>query len=299
MTFRFGQILRLALKHLGTVLLGVALCFMALLGLPDAAYQRAGPFATEPVLQRLRAELSLDRTPPVRFVHYWQRLLNGQLRSFYTQEPLREVLPVKIRHSLGVVVVGVAGLVVFTAAWFAAFRLFPRFRRPLGWLVGVSASVPVFLTATLFLYVCAVLKVPALVGAGLSLAVFPSLLLATNLEQRWTALTRAGYHLLAIHYRISAAKMAVRTAREFAPAVVLVGNALAFYLVAGLCIVELIFGVPGLGRWMLESLLRVDLPVIFLTGVVVTVSASLVLMAANAIALWADPRHAPRLAPAP
>jgi ABC-type dipeptide/oligopeptide/nickel transport system permease component len=277
------------------MLLGIAICFLAIVGLPDAAYQRAGPYANEATLERLRSELALDRSPPARFAIYWRRLWTGELRSMYTQEPLRDVFPEKLTHTMKVLAAGVAALAALTAGWMLAYRAFPRLRHVIGIAIGATASVPVFLSATLLMYAATVVGAPGWLAAGVSLALFPSILVATNLEQRWAAATHAKYRVVERHYRISRFASFRRLIREFAPASVLIGNAIAFYLVAGVSIVELVFGIPGLGRWMLDALLRVDLPVIFLTGVAASASASLVLFVANLISLWADPRHEPRL----
>ncbi len=281
--------------QLACLLLGVTLCFVAIVGLPDAAYQRAGPYANEAALQQLRAELALDRSPPARFSIYWRRLWSGDLRSIYTQEPLLDVFPEKLAHTAKVLAAGVGALVVLSAAWVLAYRAFPGLRHFISIAVGATASVPVFLSATLLMYVATLTGTPNWIAAGLALALFPSILLATNIEQRCAAVAHANYRTLEHHYRISRLASLRRLVREFAPTAILIGNAIAFYLVAGVAIVELVFGIPGLGRWMLDSLLRVDLPVIFLTGVAASVSASLVLFAANLVALWADPRHEPRL----
>lgn len=293
---RVQQFTLLVIRQLATLCLGVVLLYLAMLGLPDAAYQRAGPFGTEATLRALRSQLALDRNPYERFILYWKHLASGELRSIYTQEPLRGILPAKLEQTGYVLAASLIALTFFTAGWLVLFRFFHR-AKALGFLVGVAASVPVFLTATLLMYVGTMVGISNSVGAGISLALFPSILVATNLDHRWNCLRQAKYHVLALHYRVPWRALFGRGVREFAPSVVLIGNAVAFYLVAGISIVELILGIPGLGSWMLESLLRVDIPVIFLTGVVVSVSASTVLLAANLVALWSDPRYTPRLAP--
>ena len=264
------RLLMIVGKHALAFLLGVALIFALTLGLPDAAYSVAGAYSTQETIQNLRAELDLDGPAIGRFASYWRQFFSGSLRGFYTREPLLEVLPAKLVTSAGLFVSALGALAVLTALWLATFVLLRKAPLTQNLLVSGAASVPLFISTTVVLYLCTALKLPLWLGGALALGVFPSLLLSTNIWQRWEQTKHEDFHVFAVHYRLGRWVMFRRKLREFMPSLSILFNAMAFYVATGLAIVEWMLGIPGLGRWTLESILRLDIPVVFLCGVVST-----------------------------
>jgi ABC-type dipeptide/oligopeptide/nickel transport system permease component len=55
--------------------------------------------------------------------------------------------------------------------------------------------------------------------------------------------------------------------RVSSSAVQILLNSMAFFVLIGIPVAELMLGLPGAGRWMLESILRIDIPVIYLCAI--------------------------------
>ena len=82
-----------------------------------------------------------------------------------------------------------------------------------------------------------------------------------------------------------------RMVHELAPSFVILSNSLIFFLIAGLAVVEKIFGIPGIGHWFLQSALRLDLPVLFVVSVLLSLGV-VVLDMLNKTVVWIlDPRQ--------
>lgn len=284
-------LLHSAITHTCALLLGVVVVFALTLGLPDPAYRLAGAFADEGSLQALRDEFHLDASPPVRFALYWRGLFSGKITSLYSREPLLEVLPKKLLVTFNLFVGSLACLAVMTAMWFWLLLKFGKMQNVVNLLVGSAASLPLFISGTFLLYGCTMLGIPGWIGASLALAIFPSLLLSTNLVQRWESARSAPYRVLEVHYGVSGSAWLQRRLREFAPAATILFNAMTFYLVAGFAVAEQIFGIPGLGRWLLESIIRLDIPVMFLVGVLLAVLTAGLSFINELFSSWADPRN--------
>jgi len=78
---------------------------------------------------------------------------------------------------------------------------------------------------------------------------------------------------------------------ELAPSFIILSNSLIFFLIAGLAVVEEIFGIPGIGHWFLQSALRLDLPVLFAVSVLLSLGV-VALDMFNKIVVWVlDPRQ--------
>lgn len=266
----------MTVTHFFAFVVGLSLIFALTLGLPDAAYQVSGPYANAVALAQLHKEFGLEGSSLSRFASAWTRLFHGDLRSMYTQEPLVPVLREKIATSLPIVVAASLITIVFGAGLAWLMSLSHGIRRVLSALVGVSATVPVFITATLLLLLSGKLSLPLAVLAAISLSLFPSFLIATNLAERWQEVRRAPYNVLAWHYGLPGHMQALRTLKASQGTAVILFNAVIYFLATGIVVVEPLFGLPGLGRWLLTSALRLDMPVLFLIGI--TLSGAIALL---------------------
>ncbi|HEB79851.1 MAG TPA: hypothetical protein ENI79_05185 [Rhodospirillales bacterium] len=277
-TARFW-VIGILLKYILAFLVGTVLIYWLSIGLPDVAFVKAGAYASADTVQALKVELHLDRPPVEQFFGYWDALLSGEMRSFYTREPLIGVLPDKLAVSGVLLLATFNALAVLTGGWLLVFRLFRKTPFVRNLLISWVASVPLFVSAILLLFITTMLGIPPVIGAAVSLALFPSLLLSANIFQRWSVLRKKPYSLLAQHYRLPAGAMLARRMREFLPSLSILFNSLAFFITTGIAIVEWLFGLPGFGRWTMESILRLDTPVIFLAGVIATAAVSSLLFA--------------------
>jgi ABC-type dipeptide/oligopeptide/nickel transport system permease component len=276
--------------HFVAFLIGVALIFALTLGLPDAAYTVAGPYATEVALERIHDDFGLNSNPAARLVTTVRMIVTGDLSSMYTREPLIPVLVDKASVSLAVV--GLATLFTLLAAALLSALLVRsrRLRHLINAGITISAALPVFITATVLLALTAVIPLPLIVAASISLCIFPSLIIATNASERWQELRRAPHTALAIHYRLPFRYRVARAVRSSPGTGALFFNAIVFFCSTGIVVVEPLFGVTGVGRWLVASSLRLDMPAVFLTGIfLAAVVAVLSFVRALLITLYPTP----------
>ncbi len=273
-------------KYFFAFLLSVAIIFTLTLGLPDVVFALAGTYASAESIQGLRAQLNLVGSPIHQFIGYWDAFLSGSMRSFYTREALIEVLPRKLAVSTLLLGASIAAMIIMTGLWLAIFRLFRRAPVLRLLLISSAASIPLFVSAILLLYASTALGFSPWIGGAVALALFPSVLLSTNIRQHWITLRRKSFMILAVHYRVGPVAMLRRRLLEFLPSLTIAINATAFFVATGIAVTEWMFGIPGFGRWTLESILRLDIPIVFLAGVVASAFVSLLLMCEEMLRWW-------------
>lgn len=251
---------------------------------------------------KIRETFGLDRPIAEQYVRYAWSLLGGDLGFSYAQR--RPVLDVVLERAGATALLTGTALLVSTAAGVLLGALAAR--RPFSWLdhaIGggslVGFSVPVFWLGQIFILVFAVLLgwLPAQgmvslradpEGVGRMLDVAAHLILpATALGLRQVAMTarlvRASLlEVLSRDFIRSARAKGAGRARvlwghalpnALLPVVTFVGYNLGF-LLAGSALVETVFGWPGLGRLLYDSVFTRDYPV--LLGIFLTVSLTVV-----------------------
>ncbi len=251
---------------------------------------------------KIRETFGLDRPIAEQYVRYVGSLLGGDLGFSYAQR--RPVLDVVLERAGATALLTGTALLVSTAAGVLLGALAAR--RPFSWLdhaIGggslVGFSVPVFWLGQIFILVFAVLLgwLPAQgmvslradpEGVGRMLDVAAHLILpATALGLRQVAMTarlvRASLlEVLSRDFIRSARAKGAGRARvlwghalpnALLPVVTFVGYNLGF-LLAGSALVETVFGWPGLGRLLYDSVFTRDYPV--LLGIFLTVSLTVV-----------------------
>lgn len=240
--------------------------FMELL--PDASIAMSGGKVGNENLQELRKELGLDQPSYKRLGLFWDQLINGELRSYYSKEPLHSVLAAKLAVSGKLLVMALVSLALLTAGWMVVLSKIKTSKWAVSLLVGITSSVPLFISLPLILIVCGRTNIPPIIGGGLSLAIYPAMLLATNL------INISGRRKAPPSYSILARQCGLRGWAKWAmelrvssSAVQILLNSIAFFILMGIPVAELMLGIPGAGRWMLESILRIDTPVIYLCAV--------------------------------
>jgi ABC-type dipeptide/oligopeptide/nickel transport system permease component len=68
-------------------------------------------------------------------------------------------------------------------------------------------------------------------------------------------------------------------------------NSIAFFILLGIPVAELMLGLPGAGRWMLESILRIDLPVVYLCATLSALLCAALFFVDEIYAVWAGAKE--------
>ncbi|MFH1034362.1 MAG: hypothetical protein V1806_07635 [Pseudomonadota bacterium] len=260
-------------KHILGFILAIMLIFLLTLGLPDATYQVAGAFANATVLDHIRKEYGLDGDALTRLESFGRGLARGELRSLYTQELVIPILIEKIPQSMAVVASASVLSVLIGSGLAVLMAVSKRFRVIVSSFVGMAATVPVFVTSTLLLFMSSRIAAPLWLYAGISLAVFPGILLSTSIFGVWREARSASHSILSWHYGLRGFAQVPRFIRAAPGTMAVFINAMIFFVATGLIVVEPLFGISGIGRWLLVSALRLDMPVILFIGTVLSAVA--------------------------
>jgi len=262
------------------ILIGVAtVTFLLLHVLPgDPVLSMVGERYDDATLERLREEMNLNDPLAVRYVKYLGSLARLDLgESYITGEPvwdsIRERFPYTLRLAVAAmlisIVIGVGSGVM--AAW--------KWRTPVdvltmgGTVVGVS--MPVFWLGVLLIYVFAMKLgwLPASgFGAGkLQYLVLPAFTLAMASAAYVARITRSSvldevgemYVKAARARGVSEPRLLFNHSLRNAllPIITVIGADFGSFL-SGAVLTESIFAWPGLGRFVLDAILKRDLPAI-------------------------------------
>ncbi|MBF0501839.1 MAG: ABC transporter permease [Candidatus Riflebacteria bacterium] len=291
------------------VILGIlAISFVVLYLIPgNPAETLAGPRASPESIARIAREMGLDQPLHLRFINYIVKILHRDLgRSAINDRPvytsIREKFPYTLKLSILAMFISIiSGLI---AGIIGALRR-GSFIDRLCTVFSVSGiSVPIFLTGLILLYVFAVklrwfpisadhcpnpwlgLLLPAITlgirsGAFLARIIRSSLIEVLNQDYIRTARAKglSSWRILTHHALLNA----------LIPIITVIGLDISSFL-NGSVIVETIFGIPGLGRFTMESILKRDYPVI--QGVVLF--SALVFVTINLLVdllyAWINPR---------
>ena len=264
----------------------------------DPAAIIAGDQATPADVERIRAGLGLDRPFLVRFGGWLWDVLRGDLgQSIFTNLPVTHMIAQRLEPTLSLMLltlllsVSVAVPLGVLAAW-AHGSLLDR-------AVMVAAvfgfSVPVFVVGYLLAYVFALelewfpvqgytplsqgvgpwlrnLVLPAVALGGVYVALIARITRATMLEvlsQDYVRTAKAkGLGSGAVLFLHALKNAAV-------PIITVIGLGVAL-LIGGAVVTESVFAIPGLGRLVVDAILRRDYPVI--QGVVLLFSFTYVLV---------------------
>lgn len=309
------------LAQVPPLVLGIVLVIFAVTRLApgDPIQALVGDFPAPPeYVAKVRAELGLDRPLPEQLVRYVAALARGDLGfSFVYRKP---VLALIVDRAAATALLTLTALTLASAAGVALGVLAAR--RPYSWIDAaisggtiVGFSVPVFWLGQLLILLFAVtlgwLPAQGMVSvrespegwARVRDVAWHLALPAAALGLRFLAMTarvaRASMlEVLARDYvrsarakGVSEARLLVRHALPNAvlPIVTLIGYNLGFVL-AGSALVETVFGWPGMGRLLYDSVFARDSPV--LLGIMITVSVTVVVanLVADLLYVYLDPR---------
>jgi peptide/nickel transport system permease protein len=270
-----GRSLALAgLRTLSLVFFVLVLVFALFSILPaDPVRSLLGPHTTEAAVGALRQEFGLDQPLHVRFVAYLKGVVTMDFgRSFVTRRPVAPDVAVAFRNTL----VYVSGALLL-ACLYSVLSSFVVTLRPPGSLRvvealnGIFTSVPSLVVAVGIGVALLLTGLPPFVpveyhrtvAASVALAIYPACTLSQILIHQMARL-RHSTHVRAIRsFGYSELRLFCRTLLPGAlpPWLAQLSN-VAASLVAGSIVVEVVFSLPGLGRLVLQSVLRSDLPMI-------------------------------------
>jgi len=268
-----------------TLLIVAATVFFLIRLIPgDPASLMLGDMATPETLAALRADLGLDKPLPVQFVLWLGQILTGDFgRSITTGQP---VLPqILDRFAISGTIVGIAVLLATLAA--VPAEMIAAWRQDSALDIGLIAvatlllSIPTFWLGLLLLLFFGLhlgwLPVIGYVGltedfqAGLLYLALPVLTLF--LHETGVIIRMARASMLEVqrldyitHARAKGLSEPVVLWRHafknaFAPTWTLIGLIMG-NLLGGIAVVETVFTIPGLGRFMVDGIFARDYPVI-------------------------------------
>jgi peptide/nickel transport system permease protein len=287
------------LRRLLVVLFAVTLfTFLLVNVLPgDVAYDIAGQDASEAEVQQIREDLGLNRPVLVRYVDWLGGVLTGEWgKSFRTGEPVLEAITSRFPVSLELMLVAqfFALCLALPLGVLSAYRSGTRADRTIATIGFASVSMPPFMMAILLILLCALYLgiLPATgyeplsegLWANLRTMILPALSFALAewtilmrtlraemigvLQEDYIALARAkglpDLRILLVHaLRPSSFSMITLLGLQ-------VGN-----LIGGSIIIESIFGIPGVGRLLINAIYARDF--IIIQGCVTFIAVAFVL----------------------
>lgn len=254
----------------------------------------------------LAASLGLDRPVLVQYGLYIAGVLHGDLGlSYYSGQPAMQLIleRVPVTAELVVLAIGIATVFGLPFGVFAALWPDSLLDRVLRGISVLGSSIPTFFLGILLIFAFSVaLNVLPASGAGsIDHYIMPAFTLAFFRIALFTRLTRSSLlETLSLNY--------VRTARAkgLSESVVVVKHALRTamlplvtvfglqfgQLFAGAVITETIFALPGMNRLALESLYRLDYPVVLSYVIVVAVMFAAINLVVDLLYGVIDPRVA-------
>ena len=301
--------LRYALTRIGQaalILLGVAMFTFVLIYLVpvDPAAEMAGRSATPQQIESVRHEAGLDRPLPVQFGVYLLNLTRGNLGQSYVQRSpvasllLRRVPATMLLLSAAIVAELVIGL---AAGIVAAVNRGRALDRAVMLFALVGVSTPRFVMGILMLYLFAVelawfpiggygelrhLVLPALTIGVLGGGWYSRMMRSSMVEALQQDFIRTARAKGARETRIVLVH-ALRNA--FLPILAMIGIDMGQFM-GGSVVVESIYGWPGVGQLMWQSIQEIDIPVIMAITLIAAVAIVLSNLAIDLIAPLVDPR---------
>ncbi|GAB4569164.1 MAG: ABC transporter permease [Anaerolineae bacterium] len=287
-------------------LIGISLIVFILIRLlpGDPARVIAGLLATEEDVQEIRIWMGLDKPLPTQYAMFFSRLVRGDLGiSARTKEPvLREIgarLPATIK--LAVISMLIAGIIGVVGGVLAAYHRNSIFDLLVSVSMLFGVSMPVYWLGLMLIVVFAV-KLHWLPAAGSekwSSYILPSFTLASFSMALVARMTRSSMlEVLGQDYVRTARAKGLREAVVLArhalrnaliPVVTVIGLQFGA-LLGGAVLTETVFGWPGMGQLLVDSIFARDYPMV--QGIVLVFSFMLITVNLIVDILYAyiDPR---------
>jgi len=260
----------------------------------DPVRAALGPNAPVSLVKARRSALGLDDPLPVQFVHYWGRLVSGNLgNSISSDRPVSRIVSERIGNTAELVGTAILLAVLLALIFGMIFgALTHGGRRPrtlVGFTLASSAlnTVPSFLLGILLVYVFAVsfqiLPVAGSKGAvslvlpAVALALGPAAGLARIVRAQTDQVLSEDYMRVARSKRLSWRRLYLRHALpNTMTAALTIGGLLLGVLVAGSVVVEGVFARAGLGSAIVQAITDRDYPLV--QGVLLVLAAAVLLV---------------------
>ena len=263
--------------------------------------------------EALREELGLDDALPVQYSRWLWSMVNGELggRSLTTGETVRTLVGRQFSVTLLLTLYAVA-LSIGISIPVGVLAAVTRNRWPdylIRVVTSVGQAVPSFWAALLiilgllvwFRWSPPIVYVPPWRAPSehLQIMIIPALLLAWEYSAHVTRVTRAAMIEVLSHDYVRTARAkglnertvvwrhSVRNA--MIPSTTVLGLQLGT-LLGGTLILEMIFGLPGLGRGVIQAAVERDYPVVLSLSVLVVLTMMIANLLLDLLSTWLDPR---------
>jgi peptide/nickel transport system permease protein len=297
-------------QMLPTMLLLTVLVFLLVHLLPgDPALALLGNRATEENIADLRLRLGLDRSIFEQFIIYFRNLAFGDLgQSIIARVPVSKLIAARLPVTLLLTAYAaiLAALVAIPLALVAALNRGSKLDIGIRIVFQVGLSMPVFYVGLIFLIVFAA-KLGWFPAGGYGSTLWQNLyylfLPALTLAYSFSAIIMRSLRasiievLNAEYVTFARAKGLPRSLilrrHVLRNAAIVTINLFGYHigtLVSGAVITESVFGLPGAGRLMVDSIYARDYPVVQSLTLVLAVAVSLVFLAVDLIMAALDPK---------
>ena len=306
-------LLRRVLAVIPVMIIVATLAFVLIHLAPgDPASVIAGPYAAPDDVAKLRGQLGLDEPLPMQLMHWYGRLLTGNLGdSIFLRRPVTEAVLERIEPTLLLTIWGtlIAVLLGVPAGIVSARYHNSAVDQSLMGLALLGLSIPNFLLGLLMILVFGVWLgwlpvagyVPldeglwrntrSLLMPSISLGLVQSALIARITRSSMLDVLREQYivsgRAKGLDERTVVYKHALKNA--IIPTLTVIGITFAL-LVGGAVVIETVFNIPGLGRLIISAVLRRDYPVIQGVVLLIAVSYTLINLLVDLAYLAIDPR---------
>lgn len=256
----------------------------------DPAVELGGEFATAADIEVIRTSLGLDKPPVVQYFIFLGKLFRGDLGfSFYSRAPVTELIMKRLPNTilLAVTAVFLATVIGLVVGILAAVKQYSFWDYASTVLVLFGMSVPVFWLGLMLMIVFSLYLrwFPAIGAGSWRHLVLPAVSLTAHIMARTARMTRSS--MLEVtrqdYIRTARAKgllervVILRHALKNAliPVVTVAGIQMAA-LLGGVVFIEAVFAWPGIGKLLVDAILRRDYPVV--QGVILFISGSFLVM---------------------
>lgn len=282
----FAYVIRRILSMIPSLFLASVIVFSFIHFIPgDPAAVMLGDMATPEQVQQLREALGLDKPVYVQYVKWLSGVLRGDLgTSIFFHQPVTRVIASRAETSIFIALISMALIILIgvPVGVLSAVKYNSWLDQSLSSLSMFFASVPTFWLGLNLMFIFAVMLrwfpssgFPSIIESGnwgnLRYLILPCLTLAAPNSALIIRLTRSS--MLDViredHVRTARAKglpeWKIILKHVFRNALISIVSALGFTfvaLVSGTVVTETVFSLPGIGRLVVESILRRDYPVI-------------------------------------
>lgn len=275
---------RVAQGALTLVIAGTAVFILVRVIPGDPAAMLVGDTGDPTMLAQLRANLQLDRPLPEQWLSWTTRAAAGDLgESIMTGEPVLAVIlqAFPVTASVALLAIAIASLIGIPAGMWAAWQHGRAVDHVLIGVTSLLLAVPTFWSGLIVLVIFAVKLnwLPAIgyvplsedFDAGLLALVMPVGVLTLAELAILTRMMRAStLEVLRLDYVTSAHARGLAPSavllrhvfrNAFAPTLTTLGLMIG-HLLGGVVVIEKIFGLPGIGRLLVDAIVQRDYPIV-------------------------------------